>query len=174
MTIAGAGECQIEASQPGDDNYLAAVPAVQSVLHIVTPPGPGVPTNPGLIFDPQDSELFSAGDTFTLIAATTTQTPVDPQPTIIYVSSTPSICTIPLLGSLEVTMLNIGDCIIVAASAPNSLYSTGGPVAGTINLYSNSKPSETVAVPTLPQPLFWLLGVLVAAVSAHRLQKRSY
>jgi len=170
VTITGAGACRIEASQPGDDNYLPAVPAIQSVLHILTPPGPGVPTKPGLLFDPQDSELFSAGTTFVLSpAATTTQTPVDPQPVIVYVSSTPSVCTIPFQGSLEVTMLTLGDCTIIAASAPNSLYSIGGPVAGTINIYKLAIPA--VPVPTLPQPLLWLLGALAAAVAASKLRR---
>lgn len=169
VTMISLGECQIEASQPGDSTYLPAEPVTQSILHISTP-SPGVPTKPGLLFDPQDSELFSAGTAFVLSpAATTTQTPVDPQPVIVYVSSTPSVCTIPFQGSLEVTMLTLGDCTIIAASAPNSLYSIGGPVAGTVNIYKLAIPA--VPVPTLPQPLLWLLGALAAAVAASKLRR---
>lgn len=167
LTITGAGACQIEASQAGNSTYLPAVPVTQSVLHLLTPPGPGVPTKPGLVFDPQDSELFSPGGKFLLSpAANTTQTPLDPQPIIAYVSGTPAVCTIPLQGSLEVTMLSSGDCTIVAASIPNSIYSLGGPVAGTINLYLPSVP-----VPTIPLQLLWLLGLLTLIVAAPRLVK---
>ena len=66
-------------------------------------------------------------------------------------------------------MLTLGDCTIIAASAPNSLYSIGGPVAGTINIYKLAIPA--VPVPTLPQPLLWLLGALAAAVAASKLRR---
>ncbi len=172
ITMIALGECQIEASQLGDDSYLPAVPVIQSVLHITTPPDTGVPSNPGLLFDPQESELFSAGNTFVLSpAATTSLTPFDPQPVIVYASRTPSVCTIPLQGSLEVTMLAVGDCTIAAASVPNTLYSVGAPVDGVINIYALAEEAEPI--PTMPQPLLWLLSLLAMAVASSRLPKTS-
>ena len=158
LTVEGLGACQIEASQTGDDNYLPAVPVIQSVLHITTP-STGVRTKPGLVFDPQDSEPFIAGDTFILSpAASTTQTLVDPQPVIAYVSSTPAVCTVPLLNSVEVTMQSSGDCIILAVSAPNSFYLIGGPIAATIEIVAPAGPKP---VPTLPPMLLGLLMLLI-------------
>lgn len=169
LTVDGLGACQIEASQAGDDDYSPAVPVIQSVLHITTP-GTGVRTKPGLVFDPQDSEPFIAGATFTLTpAASTTQTLVDPQPVIAYASSTPSVCTVPLLNSLEVTMHLSGDCTIVAVSAPNSLYLIGGPIAATIEIVA---PAQARAVPTLPSALLGLLTLLVLAMAGFGLQRR--
>jgi hypothetical protein len=169
LTVDGLGACQIEASQAGDDDYLPAVPVTQSVLHITTP-GTGVRTKPGLVFDPQDSEPFVAGDTFALTpAASTTQTLVDPQPVIAYASSTPSVCTVPLLNSLEVTMHLPGDCTIVAVSAPNSIYLIGGPIAATIQIIA---PAQAKAVPTLPPALLGLLTLLMLAMAGFGLQRR--
>ena len=134
VTMSSPGECQIEASQPGDSTYSPAEPVTQSILQI-SAPGPGVPTNPGLVFDPQDSEVFVPGGTFMLTPqATTTQTSIDPQPEIVYASLTPSICTIPLRGSTDVTLLDVGTCSIFAVSIPNTLYSPGGPVAASIEI----------------------------------------
>ncbi|MEH6516466.1 MAG: hypothetical protein V7742_07280 [Halioglobus sp.] len=134
VTMIDAGECRIEATQAGDETYLPAAPVNQSILQL-TPAGPGLPTNPRLVFDPQDTELFVPGGTFTLTPpASTTQTPVNPQPEIVYVSDTPSICTIPFLGSIDVTMLAVGTCTIIAASAPTDNYLLGGPETGSIQI----------------------------------------
>jgi hypothetical protein len=140
ITMVSLGICQIEASQPGNSAYLPAESVTQSVLQLAVI-DPGVPLNPGLFFEPQDQELLVRGETFSLSPpATTTRTPADPQPLILYASSTPSICTIPLRGSIEVTMLEEGDCIIRAASLPNSNYSVGGPVAATIRIIPQTPP----------------------------------
>ncbi|WP_435218678.1 WD40/YVTN/BNR-like repeat-containing protein [Luminiphilus sp. nBUS_07] len=169
LTVDGLGACQIEASQAGNDDYSAAVPVTQSVLHITTP-GTGVRTKPGLVFDPQDSEPFIAGDTFTLTpAASTTQTLVDPQPVIAYASSTPSVCTIPLLNSLEVTMHLPGDCTIVAVSAPNSIYLVGGPIAATIEIVAPARPKP---VPTLPPMFLGILMLLIMVRAGFGFQRR--
>jgi hypothetical protein len=169
LTVDGLGACQIEASQAGDDEYLPAVPVTQSVLHITTP-GTGVRTKPGLVFDPQDSEPFVAGDTFALTpAASTTQTLVDPQPVIAYASSTPSVCTVPLLNSLEVTMHLPGDCTIVAVSAPNSIYLIGGPIAASIEIVAPARPKP---VPTLPAMFLVLLMFLILIKAGYGFQRR--
>lgn len=164
-----AGECQLEASQPGDNTYLPAAPVSQSILQI-TAPGPGLPVNPGLVFNAQDSELFVSGGTFILSPpASTSQTPVDPQPTIVYVSNTPSVCTIPLLGSIEVTMLAVGICTITAASAPTGNYLPGGPIADAIEILSIASIAPPRPVPTLPLPLIALLALLTALIGTrHR------
>lgn len=166
VTMIAAGECQLEASQPGDSTYLPAVPVSQSILQ-VTAPGPGLPTNPGLVFSPQDSESFVSGGTFTLSPpASTTQTPVDPQPDIVYVSNTPSVCTIPFLGSIEVTMLAVGTCTITTASAPTSNYLPGGPIADSIEILPVNPPTPPRPVPTLPLPLLGLLVLLTGLLGA--------
>ena len=134
VTMIAAGQCEIQASQPGDDNFLPAASVSQVVLQIVEPPF-GQRTNPGLVFTPQASEIFAPGGTFPLTpAAITTQTVSDPQPQIIYSSSTPAICTIPLRGSIAVTMIDVGACKIVSASLPTSLYEVGGPISAIIQI----------------------------------------
>ena len=169
VTIVALGECKIQASQAGNDDYLPAAPVTQSVLHIASP-GAGVPTKPGLVFDPQDIEVFAKGKTFTLSpGAFTSQTLANLQPQIAYASNTPSVCTIPFLGSLEVTMLSVGDCVIVAASEPTTYYLLGGPIAATIQIIA---PAQAKAVPTLPPALLGLLTLLMLAMAGFGLQRR--
>ena len=169
LTVDGLGACQIEASQAGNDDYLPAVPTTQSVLHITTP-STGVRTKPGLAFDPQDSAPFIAGDTFILSpSASTTQTLVDPQPVIAYASSTPSVCTVPLLNSLEVTMHLPGDCTLVAVSAPNGIYLSGGPIVATIEIVARASPKP---VPTLPPVFFGLLMFLMLIRASFGFRRR--
>lgn len=134
ITMISAGECRVEASQPGDTTYGPAIPLSQSVLQINPPPNTGVPTIPGLQFDPQDTEIFEPSGSFALSPpANTTQTPVN-QPDILYSSATPAVCTIPLQGSIMVEMLSVGTCSIVVESAPNSFYVAGGPIEASIEI----------------------------------------
>ncbi|MEP6389402.1 MAG: hypothetical protein ABJ056_05725 [Halioglobus sp.] len=135
ITMVSAGECRVEASQPGDATYEPAVSLGQSVLQINPPPSGGLPTNPGLQFDPQDTEIFEPSGSFLLSpAASTLQTPVDPQPDILYSSATPSVCSIPLQGSTSVDILGVGTCLIAVESAPNSIYLAGGPIEESIEI----------------------------------------
>ncbi|MCX2978710.1 WD40/YVTN/BNR-like repeat-containing protein [Candidatus Marimicrobium litorale] len=167
ITMVKVGVCQIEASQAGNSAYLPAEPVTQSILQLAVI-GPGVPLNPGLSFDPQDQELLVQGGTFSLSPpATTTRTPEDPQPLILYASSTPAVCTIPVQGTIEVTMLEEGDCIIGAVSLPNSKYSVGGPVGATIQIIRSTPPTPPPTPPTaVPVAMWQFYGSLAALMSA--------
>ncbi len=166
ITMVKIGVCQIEASQAGNSAYLPAEPVTQSILQLAVI-DPGVPLNPGLSFDPQDQELLVRGGTFSLSPpATTTRTPVDPQPLILYASSTPDICTIPLQGSTEVTMLEEGDCILRAASLPNSTYSVDGPVNATIQIIRPTPPTPPTPPTAVPVAMWQFYGSLAAAMIA--------
>jgi len=166
ITMVKIGVCQIEASQAGNSAYLPAEPVTQSILQLAVI-DPGVPLNPGLTFDPQDQELLVQGGTFLLSPpATTTRTPVDPQPLILYASSTPDVCTIPLQGSTEVTMLEEGDCILRAASLPNSTYSVGGPVNATIQIIRPTPPTPPTPPTAVPVAMWQFYGSLAAAMIA--------
>lgn len=164
VTMVSLGICQIEASQPGNSAYLPAESVTQSVLQLAVI-DPGVPLNPGLFFEPQDQELLVRGETFSLSPpATTTRTPADPRPLILSASSTPSICTIPLRGSIEVTMLKEGDCIILTVSLPNSNYSVGGPVAATIRIIPPTPPPPPPRAPAAVPVAMWQFYASLAAV----------
>jgi hypothetical protein len=156
VTVVGPGLCEVEAQQSGDATFEAATPVTQGVMIIADADG-GVGISPNLQFGAQQSRSFVEGGAFALSPAATSDAPH-----VLYVSLTPGICTIELLG-IDVTMVSAGSCVIEALSPPTGNFGLGGPIGQTIQLLLPPPPGPRThhGIPALPVSM---LGLLILSV----------
>ena len=62
-----------------------------------------------------------------------------------------------------------GDCTLVAVSAPNGIYLSGGPIVATIEIVARASPKP---VPTLPPVFFGLLMFLMLIRASFGFRRR--
>lgn len=140
--LVGSGTCTIEAAQPGNSTYTAAVPVTQSFTVS--------PLTQSISFPAISSQIVST--TLSLAAVASSNLPV------VYASATPGVCAVS--GTLA-TMLTSGTCSITADQGGNAVYaaaptssqsftvaqgtgtSSPGQNLGTVSLGSNSSLTVT-------------------------------
>jgi hypothetical protein len=110
VTLASAGTCTIEATQPGNANWLAAAPVDQSFT--VTP---GSQT---ITFGALPSQPLGSGP-IVLTATASSGLPVS------FTSTTPAVCTV---AGTAVTLIAAGACTIQATQAGNGNYAAAPSV----------------------------------------------
>ncbi len=123
-----AGTCTIQATQPGNSNYLAATPvsrsfAVNHGAQTITFPNPGTQTY---------------GTPFTLIATASSELAVS------FTSTTTSVCTV---SGNTATFVIAGTCTIQATQPGNSTYAAATPVSQSFTV---NHEAQTITFPAIP------------------------
>jgi hypothetical protein len=128
VTIAAAGACTIQASQPGNANWSAATPVSQTFQ--VTP---GAQT---IAFGPLSSQHFGSSP-FAVSASASSGL------TVTFASATPSACT---LSGTTVTLVAAGTCTIKASQSGNANWAAATPVSQSFQV---TQGSQTIAFGSL-------------------------
>jgi hypothetical protein len=127
-TLLKIGKCAIQATQPGNANYLAATPVNQSFE--VTQ---GSQT---ITFGPLSSQPYGTAP-FTLTASASSGL------TVKYASTTTTVCTV---SGATVTLVKAGTCTIRASQAGNANWAAATPVSQSFTV---TKASQTITFPSL-------------------------
>ena len=141
-TLIAVGSCNIQATQPGNANYAAAMPVNQSFN--VTQGGQTI------AFTPVATQAFSP----TPVAITATATS---GLTVSLLSSTPGVCT---MSSTGATLTGLGTCTIQATQAGNVNYSAAPAISLSFMVTQGNQTIMFPAIPNVP------LGATPFAVSA--------
>jgi hypothetical protein len=128
-TLLKLGKCRIQATQPGNANYLAATPVDQSFE--VTQ---GSQT---ISFGPISNQPYGTPP-FTLTATASSGLAVK------YTSTTTTVCTV---SGATVTLLKVGKCTIRASQAGNANWAAATPVTESFQV---TKDSQTITFGSLP------------------------
>jgi len=129
VTIVGAGETVITASQPGDDNFNPAQQVQQQL--VVTK------ADQTITFDELPVKTFGDG-IFSLSAITTSNLSIS------FSSSNPTIASI--VGN-AVVINSAGECVITAEQAGNKNYNSATPITRTLTI---NKATQFINFGTLP------------------------
>jgi uncharacterized protein (TIGR03437 family) len=129
VTLAIGGTCTIQASQPGNANYTAAVAVPQSFT--VTP------ASQTITFGALTNQPFGAAP-LTLGATASSGLGV------IFTSTTSSVCTI---ATAMVTLVGVGTCTIQATQPGNSNYAAAASVS---QHFTVTPASQTIAFGAIP------------------------
>lgn len=115
VTVLTAGICTVQATQPGNTQYLAAAPVDQS-FEIYT-------AGQTVYFQPQLPATASVGTTTTVTALSTSGL------TVTVTNLTPAVCT--LTGSV-LSFSHAGTCTVQATQAGNATYTSAIPVSASV------------------------------------------
>ena len=127
-TLLKIGACKIQATQPGNANYLAATPVDQSFE--VTQ---GSQT---ITFGPLSNQPYGAAP-YTVTARASSGLAVR------YTSTTTTVCTV---SGATVTLLKVGKCAIRASQAGNANWAAATPVTESFQV---TKDSQTITFGSL-------------------------
>lgn len=133
LTFAAAGQCRLEANQPGDANYLAAPPVVRAFEITL-----GVQT---ITFPVIDGVTFGVAP-MVLSATATSGLAVS------FASSTPAVCTV--AGS-SLTIVGAGTCGVQASQPGNSTFAQAASVTRSFTV---AKSPQTISFSPLPPMVF--------------------
>ena len=128
VTIAGAGACDITASQAGNATTLAAADVVRTLT---------VNKSAQTITFTGSPKQLGSGD-FTLAATTTSGLAIS------YASTTTSVCTV---SGSTVTPLSLGTCTITASQAGDNNYNSATSVNASFTVESLPVQTTSVAIP---------------------------
>ena len=142
VTLVAVGQCSIQASQPGNANYLAATPVTQSFQ--VTK------DSQTITFGALPSQAFGTTP-FAISATASSGLPVS------FASTTATICTV---SGDTVTLVAVGRCTIRATQAGNADYAAATPVSQSFQVTKGSQSITFGALSNKP------LGTPPFAVSA--------
>jgi len=141
VTTVAIGTCSIMASQPGNANYLVALPVTQS-FSIAS-------SGQNITFAPLANASYGAAP-FLLIATASSGLPVS------FASTTGAVCTV---SGAILTIVGAGTCTVVASQAGNTNYQA----AAVSNSFVVSAASQAIAFPAIANQL---LGAAPSTVSA--------
>jgi hypothetical protein len=120
VTLASVGTCTLQATQPGNSNYLAAASVNQS-FNVVT-------QSQTIAFAPLGNRIIGSAP-FTVSATASSTLPVS------FSSLTLSVCTI---GGTTVTLVAQGTCTIRAIQSGNASYAAATPVDQSFTITSGA------------------------------------
>jgi len=144
-TLLKIGKCKIQATQPGNANYLAATPVDQSFE--VTQ---GSQT---ITFGPLSNQPYGAAP-FTLTATASSGL------TVKYASTTRPVCTV---SGATVTLVKAGTCSITASQAGNANWAAATPVTQSFQV---TKESQTITFGGLPNVPLSTGSITVSATAS--------
>jgi hypothetical protein len=144
-TLLKIGKCKIEATQPGNANYLAATPVDQSFE--VTQ---GSQT---ITFNPLSNEPYGTPP-FALTATASSGL------TVKYASTTKPVCTV---SGATVTLVKAGTCTISASQAGNANWAAATPVTESFQV---GKASQTITFGSLPNVPLSTGSITVSATAS--------
>ncbi len=152
LTLLTVGTCTVDASQPGNASYLAAVPVSRSFAVAAAP----LLTQTISFAAPADQSL---GSTPATLAATASSGLV-----VSFVSTTPGVC---LVSGSSVALVAVGTCSISATQAGNTAFAPASAVSRTFNVAAVPLLAQTISF-TAPanQTLGTAAPTLVATSSA--------
>jgi sugar lactone lactonase YvrE len=145
VTLAAAGACTIQATQPGNTNWAAATPVSQSFQ--VTQ------KSQTITFGALSSQVFGAAP-FTVSATASSGLAVS------FASTTTAVCTI---SGATVTLAAAGACTIQATQAGNTNYAAATPVNQSFQV---TQESQTITFGTLSSQVFGSAPFTVAATAS--------
>ena len=128
-TVAGAGTCVIQATQPGSVNYAAAAPVSQSFKVIQN--------GQAITFNPIPDTVVGA-PSFTLTATASSGLPVT------YSSTPATVCTV---SAAIATVVGAGTCVIQATQTGSSSYAAAAPVSQSFKVTLNSQAISFNSIP---------------------------
>ncbi len=129
LTIVGAGTCSINADQPGNSGYNAAVTVTQAFTV--------VPSNQAITFGSLSNQTYGVAP-ITLAATASSNLQV------VYSSTTPTICTV---ANSTLTVIAGGLCSINADQPGNGSYT---PAATMTQSFIIADASQTISFPAIP------------------------
>ena len=145
VTLAGAGTCSIQATQPGNANYAAAAMVTQSFT--VTSSAQTIS------FGILSGVTFGAAP-FNLTATATSKLVVG------FASTTPAVCTV---SGASVTIVAAGACSITASQAGNTNFAAAADV---VQGFTVNKAAQTISFPLLSDVAFGTTSVAAAATAS--------
>ncbi len=155
VTLVIGGTCTLQASQPGNAEYSAATPVIQSFT--VTPESQTI-TFGALASQPLGAAPFAPTAT------------ASSGLTVSFTSTTPAVCTV---SNGMVTLLTKGNCTIQASQAGNSNYAPAPPVsqtfavsAGVLTIRSILNAGSYAAIPIASEECTVAFGIDLATTTA--------
>jgi uncharacterized protein (TIGR03437 family) len=132
VTLVSVGSCTVEASQAGNNNYLAA-PVVDQTFNVT-------PASQTITFGSLTNKTFGA-------AAITVSATASSSLTVAFASTTPTVCTV--MGT-SVTLIGAGTCTVEASQPGNTNYAAATPVDQSFTVAQGAQTITFAALSNVP------------------------